>query len=357
MIILGIDTSCDDTGVGIVEDGSKILANIIASQHGFHVNYGGIVPSIAARRHSQVIHRILDLALKEADLAYEDIDAIAVSSDQGLGPALAIGVATAKTLSLILGVPLIAVHHVEGHIYSNLMGIEDGPEFPFLCLTVAGGHTMILAARELGTYELLGSCRDDSAGEAYDKVARRLGLGYPGGPIIDKLAQQGNPRAFSFPRPMITSRDMDFSFSGLKSAVNRLVDDLERDGASVPINDIAASFQQSVIDVLIAKTVRAIEGSGINRLAVAGGVAANSLLKSQLAAVCEARGVQLYFPPKNLCVDNGAMIAGLGYHLFQKGERADTSLDYRPNAPLGALEVKYKHHTKYRARPAVGASQ
>lgn len=350
MIILGIDTSCDDTGVGIVRDGKEILANVIASQHGFHAAHGGIVPSLAARRHSSAMHRVLDLALEEAQISYSDLDAIAVSSDQGLGPALAVGVATAKTLSMVCNKPLIAVHHVEGHIYSNLMSQGDGPSFPFLCLTVAGGHTMLLLARELGTYELLGHSRDDSAGEAYDKVARRLGLGYPGGPIIDALARSGNPEAFAFPRPMLANPDMDFSFSGLKSAVNRLVDRLESEGSPIPVNDIAASFQQSVVDVLVRKTLRALKSTGVRQLAVAGGVAANSLLKSRLESVCQEHAVSLYFPPKGLCVDNGAMIAGVAYHVMDRAPFATPELDYRPNAPLGTLEVKYRHLTKYAPR-------
>ena len=348
MIVIGIDTTCDDTGVGIVADGYDILSNVIASQHGFHKPYGGIVPSIAARRHSSVINRIIEMALAEADLSFDSIDLVAVSSDQGLSPALAVGVAVAKSLSMAIDKPIVGLHHVEGHIYSNIMVHRGKLAFPFLCLTVAGGHTMILAAHQLGTYELLGSCRDDSAGEAYDKIARRLGLGYPGGPIIDKLAEAGNPEAFHFPRPMINKDSLDFSFSGLKSAVNRTIEELESNYREVPIEDLAASFQKAVIDVLISKIARAAESTGISRIAVAGGVAANSLLKSELETLAKAKDLSVFIPPKALCIDNGAMIAGLGFHAFMEGRRSDLNLDCRPNAPLGSLGIKYKPSTKYK---------
>ena len=347
MIVIGIDTSCDDTGVGIVADGFEILSNVIASQHGFHEPYGGIVPSIAARRHSRVINRIIEMALTEADVSFNSIDLIAVSSDQGLSPAMVVGVATAKSLSIAIEKPLVGLHHVEGHIYSNMMVHREKLDYPFLCVTVAGGHTLILVAHQFGTYQLIGRCRDDSAGEAYDKIARRLGLGYPGGPVIDKIAKSGNPTAFRFPRPMIDQDNLDLSFSGLKTSVNRTIDELERSHQDVPIEDLAASFQKAVIDILISKVDRAVNATGIRQIAVAGGVAANSLLKSELNKLASAKGYNIFIPPKELCIDNGAMIAGVGFHAYVAGRRSDLSLDCRANAPLGSLGIKYKANTKY----------
>lgn len=347
MIVIGIDTSCDDTGVGIVVDGFDILSNVIASQHGFHEPYGGIVPAIAARRHSRVINRIIEMALREANISFDEIDLIAVSSDQGLSPSLAVGVAAAKSLGLALEKPLVGLHHVEGHIHSNIMAHRGQLEYPFLCLTVAGGHTLILAAHEFGKYELIGRCRDDSAGEAYDKIARRLGLGYPGGPIIEKLAAKGNPHAFQFPRPMIHQDNFDFSFSGLKSSVNRTLDKIENNNCKVATEDVAASFQQAVIDILVAKTKYACEKTGLRRIAVAGGVAANTFFKSEVIEMASMNGYEVFIPPKDLCIDNGAMIAGVGYLAYKEGRESDMSLDCRANAPLGSLGVRYKASTKY----------
>jgi N6-L-threonylcarbamoyladenine synthase len=352
MLILGVESSCDDTGVGIVADGTEVRANVLASQHAKHERYGGIVPSLAARQHSRAINVLLEQALEEAAVGFEQIDAVAVASDQGLAPSLAVGVAAAKTLALALDVPLLGVHHVEGHIYSNVMAHPGELDFPFVCLTVAGGHTMLLHARALGTYELLGGTRDDSAGEAYDKLARRLGLGYPGGPVIDRLAREGDPTAFRFPRPMLDDDTLDFSFSGLKSAVTRQIEELERDGradALLPVEDLAASLQAAVVDVLVAKTLTAVERTGVRTVSVAGGVAANSLLRARLEALAEQGEIRAFFPPLDLCVDNGAMIAGVAYHLLAEGRRSTLALDYRANAPLGALGVRYRHASKYEA--------
>jgi N6-L-threonylcarbamoyladenine synthase len=248
---------------------------------------------------------------------------------------------------MALEIPLIGVHHVEGHVYSNVMAAPDMLTYPFLCVTVAGGHTMILKVIDVFTYDLLGSCRDDSAGEAYDKIARRMGLGYPGGPIIDKLARNGSPTAFRFPRPMLQKGQFDFSFSGLKTAVNRVIDDLESRGKALPVNDIAASFQEAVIDVIINKAVSAAEHARLRRIALAGGVAANSRLREQLRHTADVRGLNVFVPPMSLCTDNGAMIAGFAYHAYRAGRRSDLGLDYRPNAPLGERGVKYRARTKY----------
>ena len=349
MIVVGIDSSCDDTGVAIVADGEEIRANILASQHLEHERYGGIVPSLASRQHSRVINRIISQAFERAGLGYADVDAVAVASDQGLAPSLAVGVAAAKSLAMTLGKPLIGVHHVEGHVYSNLMVHRPRLDFPFVCLTVAGGHTMLLLAKELGTYELLGSTRDDAAGEAYDKIGRRMGLGYPGGPMIDRLARSGDPNAFAFPRPMLGRANMDFSFSGLKSAVTRSIEDLEREGTPLPVEDLAASFQAALADVLVAKTRQAVELTGVLKVSVAGGVAANRSLRERLEQLEGEDVLEPFFPPLELCVDNGAMIAGVAYHRLMRGERSSLALDYRSNAPLGSLAVKYRHLTKYSA--------
>ncbi len=350
MKILGIDSSCDDTAAAVVVDGLSIRSNITASQHGSHAPYGGIVPSVASRKHSELINGIISQALREAGIGYEEVDAVAVTADQGLGPSLAVGVAAAKSLAMVLQVPLVGVHHVEGHIYSNVMAFPDQLTYPFLCVTVAGGHTMILKVIDVFTYDLVGSCRDDSAGEAYDKIARRMGLGYPGGPIIDKLARNGSPTAFSFPRPMLEKGNFDFSFSGLKTAVNRVIDDLESRGKVIPVVDIAASFQEAVIDVVVAKAVAAASDAGLRYIALAGGVAANARLRLKLTQAAQTCGLTVFIPPISLCTDNGAMIAGFAYHAYGAGRRSDLQLEFRANAPLGQRRVKYKAITKYEER-------
>jgi N6-L-threonylcarbamoyladenine synthase len=348
--ILGIDSSCDDTAAAVVVDGLTVLSNITASQHGSHVRYGGIVPSVASRKHSELINAIIERALGDADIAYGELDAVAVTADQGLAPALAVGVAAAKSIAMALEIPLVGVHHVEGHIYSNVMAFPDRLTYPFLCVTVAGGHTMILKVIDVFTYDLVGSCRDDSAGEAYDKIARRMGLGYPGGPIIDKLARIGSPTAFQFPRPMLEKGNFDFSFSGLKTAVNRVILDLETREITLPVEDIAASFQEAVIDVVVGKAVAAAEDSGLRNIALAGGVAANDRLRAKLSQAADTRGLSVFIPPLSLCTDNGAMIAGFAYQAYLAGRRSDLQLDYRPNAPLGQRQVKYRAKTKYEER-------
>ena len=346
MIVLGIDTSCDDTGVGIVEDGKTIISNVIASQHKFHDRYGGIVPSLASRRHAKNFNIVLEEALREANLGYKDIDAIAVSSKQGLALSITVGVAGAKTLALVAALPLIGIHHVEGHVYSCVMA-NEALNYPFVCLTVAGGHTFILLAHEFGRYELLGHTRDDAAGEAYDKVARRLGLEYPGGPVIDRLAQQGNPGAYRFPRPMLND-GLEFSFSGLKTAVNTQIDKMEREGIVFSVEDVAASFQEAVVDVLVAKTLQALKTKNVRHVAVAGGVAANKRLRERLGELQESHDdIEVFVPPLSLCVDNGAMIAGAAYHRLCRGEQSSLKLDSKANTPLGELQVKYRAPGRY----------
>ncbi len=349
MLILGIDTTCDDTGVGLVEDGVKIHANVIASQHAAHRRFGGIVPMIAARQHVKSINVILDAAMEEAAVTYDDLDAVAVSNDQGLLLSLVVGVSAAKSIALAKNIPLIGIHHLEGHIYSNLLEHGEALELPFLCLTVAGGHTLILEIQDHGRYALLGHTRDDAAGEAYDKVARRLELGYPGGPPIDRLAAEGDPKAFPFPRPMINKRHGEFSFSGLKSAVIRVIDRLRQAGTEVPVADICASFQQAVVDVLVTKTMRQAERHGLRRIGLAGGVAMNRQLRQTLEQEAQARGLRTFLPRPHLCIDNGAMVAGAGYYVWRQRGESPLEIDARANAPLGELNLKYKHRTKYRS--------
>ena len=347
MLILGIDTTCDDTGVGIVEDGVLIRSNIIASQHAAHERWGGIVPMIAARQHVKNVTPIVAAALDEAGVGFGDLDAVAVSNDQGLLLSLVVGVAAAKSIALAQGIPLIGIHHLEGHIYSNLIEHPDTLDFPFLCLTVAGGHTLILEVEDHGRYHLLGHTRDDAAGEAYDKVARRLDLGYPGGPVIDRLALDGDPKAFRFPRPMIDKPHGEMSFSGLKSSVIRTLDKLEAAGQPIPVADVCASFQQAVVDVLVAKTLVLAERHNLERLTLAGGVAMNRQLRATLQAKAEERGWQTFLPRPHLCIDNGAMVAGAAYFVARERGVSDLAIDARANAPLGVTGLRYKHDSKY----------
>jgi N6-L-threonylcarbamoyladenine synthase len=348
VLIMGIDTTCDDTGVGLVEDGRRILANVIASQHASHERYGGIVPIVAARQHVVNVNVMIEAALAEAEADFADLDAVAVSNHQGLLLSLVVGVAAAKSIAVARGIPLVGIHHLEGHIYSNLIDHPDELALPFLCLTVAGGHSLILKIEEHGKYVLLGHTRDDAAGEAYDKVARRLGLGYPGGPEIDRLAAAGDPQAFRFPRPMIDDDHYELSFSGLKSSVIRTIERMEKAGEPVPVADVCASFQQAVVDVLVSKTLKVAAAEGLERIGLAGGVAMNSLLRKTLEEAARERGLRLFCPRPGLCVDNGAMVAGAAYYLFRERGESGLEIDASANAPLGRLNVRYRHETKYR---------
>ncbi len=348
VLILGIDTTCDDTSAALVEDGHVIRSNIIASQHMAHERFGGIVPMLAAREHTRNIGIVLAAALEEAGASYTDIDAVAVSNHQGLMLSLVVGLAAAKSVALACGIPLVGVHHLEGHIYSNIMGREDLLPFPFLCLTVAGGHTLLLKINGHSQYALLGHTRDDAAGEAYDKIARRLGLPYPGGPAIERLAQHGDPRAFAFPRPMIDSPSLEFSFSGLKTAVTRAIESFDTTSSPVPVEDLCASFQQAVVDVLVAKTLRAAQRDGLSRIALAGGVAKNAALRSALTSAARKKGFDTYIPEPELCIDNGAMIAGAGYYLMRERGPSGLTIDALANAPLGNQGITYRPDTKYR---------
>ena len=344
MRILGIDTSCDDTGVAVVEDGHEVLSNVIASQYEAHDRFGGVVPVIAAREHTAKINFILELALEKARISFSDLDAVAVSHHQGLMLSLVVGVSAAKSIALACSIPLIGIHHLEGHIYSNLMGRSNELRFPFLCLTVAGGHTLLLKVISHGTYELLGHTRDDAAGEVLDKVARHLKLGYPGGAAIEKLAEKGNPNAYDFPRPLINSPDGEFSFSGLKTAVIAAID---RD-PDLNQADLCASFQQAIIALLVSKAMRIAQEHQLRQITLAGGVALNTPLRKALQYAAKKYGCEIFTPRNDLCMDNGAMVAGAAYFLYQERGADPLSIGTRANAPLGTTGVRYRHESKYK---------
>ena len=337
MKILGIDTSCDETAAAIVVDGRDVKSNIVASQIKAHQEYGGVVPELASRKHIEAINYIVNKALIEADTSFDDIDAVAVTNRPGLIGALLVGVAAAKSLAYCHNLPLLGINHIEGHIYANYM-VHDSLTFPHVCLTVSGGHTLLVEVHEGWNYKILGATQDDAAGEVYDKVAKYLGLGFPGGKIIDELAQTGNPTAIDFPRPMLRSGDYQFSFSGVKTSVRYFVEKAERAGTiengEVTVEDIAASFQAAVVDVLVSKTVHAAKTIGVQTITLTGGVAANSKLRSSLREAAKEIGAEVYYPPFSLCTDNGAMIAGIAYEKYQQGLRDELSLNASANGSI-----------------------
>lgn len=326
MKILALETSCDETAVAIVEDGRRVLVNLIASQFDVHESFGGVVPELASRRHIEAITPMIQQALEETKLSWDDIDAIATTFGPGLQGALLVGLMAAKSLAWSLEKPLIGVHHLAAHIWANVLSFRDQIPFPFLCLLVSGGHTNIVRVDGPRRFALYGETLDDAAGEAYDKVGRLLKLGYPGGPVIDRLAKEGNPKSYSLPRARLEN-PYDFSFSGLKTAVLRLTEKFEREGKEVPVPDVAASFQEAVVGALIDKTIKAAEDHGLTTLALAGGVAANRGLRERLKLEADKRGWQAFVPPFDLCTDNAAMIGGLAYDLYQEG--VQSSLDLR----------------------------
>jgi N6-L-threonylcarbamoyladenine synthase len=331
--VLGIETSCDETGVAVVEDGSKVLSNVLSSQHEIHGRFGGVVPELASRAHVERLNPLLDVALAEAGMRWSEVDAVAVTRGPGLVGALLVGLATAKAIALALDAPLIAVNHLEGHVYANFL--EHGPpEPPYVALIVSGGHTLLVYMPEEQRYEVLGQTVDDAAGEAFDKVARFLGLGFPGGPELDRLARDGDPEAVRFPRAMAGSGDYDFSLSGLKTAVVRHVRREEREGKKTSVPDIAASFQEAVVDVQVQKTMAAAEEKGVTSVLLGGGVVANSRLRERMAEDAEKRGLRLLFPSAELCTDNGAMIASVGYFRLMRGERSSFDVGADPGLPL-----------------------
>jgi len=333
-LVLGIETSCDETAAAVVRDGKEILSNVIASQVDLHRIYGGVVPEIASRKHIELIMPVIDLALKEAGASPGDLDAIAVTYGPGLVGALLVGLSAAKAMALALGCPLVGVNHIEGHIYANFL---EYPEVdpPLVCLTVSGGHTDLLYIDEYGRYDILGRTRDDAAGEAFDKIARVLGMDYPGGPEIARAAEAGDPTAIDFPRGLLQADTFDFSFSGLKTAAINYIHNLRQRGEEVPVADIAASLQEAIVDVLIAKTLAAAQAYGVKTIFLSGGVAANERLRSRLRELAAADGIRVYYPSKVLCTDNAAMIACAGYYRYLRGERASWELNAVPNLRLG----------------------
>lgn len=336
-IILGIDTSCDDTAAAVVENGTKILSNIVSNQTEIHKKYGGIVPELASRRHIEMIWPVVDEALKTAGIKLEGLSGVAVCHGPGLIGSLLVGCSFAKALCYSKGIPLVAVNHLEGHIFSSFLE-EPKPAFPFLALIASGGHTCLYRVDDFRKYRELGRTRDDASGEAYDKVAKLLGLGYPGGPIIEKLAQDGNPEAIDFPRAYLPET-FDFSFSGIKTAVLNYVKTIPlhsepRTLNSELINDIAASFQASVIDVLVKKTEWAIRKERIKRVILTGGVAANNELRKRMKEMCDERGSEIFIPSAYLCTDNAAMIASAGYHHFKASNFAGLDLNPQAYMPL-----------------------
>ena len=332
--ILAIESSCDETAAAVVVNGRTVLSNAIYSQIDLHTLYGGVVPEIASRKHIEKINQVIEQALNDAGKKLEDMDAIAVTYGPGLVGALLVGVAQAKALSFASGIPLVGVHHIEGHISANYI---EHPELepPFLSLVVSGGHTHLVNVKDYGEYEVLGRTRDDAAGEAFDKVARAIGLGYPGGPKIDKVAKEGNPEAIKFPRAKVAGSDLDFSFSGLKSAVLNYLNVSEMKGETISVPDVAASFQKAVVDVLTEHAVSATLERGADKIALAGGVASNSALRASLQNACDRNGIKLYAPSPIYCTDNAAMIGVAGYYEFIKGVRSDLTLNAIPGLKLG----------------------
>ena len=333
-LILAIESSCDETAASVVKNGRCVLSNIISSQIAIHTLYGGVVPEIASRKHIEKINQVVEVALKEADVTLDDIDAIGVTYGPGLVGALLVGVAEAKAIAYAKKKPLVGVHHIEGHVSANYIEHPD-LEPPFLCEIISGGHTHLVIVKDYGSFEILGRTRDDAAGEAFDKVARAIGLGYPGGPKIDKLAKEGNPHAIGFPRAHMEDAPYDFSFSGVKSAVLNHLNKCRMTGEPIVEADIAASFQQAVVDVLVDNAIRAAKDYHMDRLAIAGGVASNGALRAAMEAACEKEGIRFYRPSPIFCTDNAAMIGVAAYYEYQKGTRHGWDLNAVPNLKLG----------------------
>ena len=342
-LILGIESSCDETAASVVKNGRTVLSNVISSQIEIHKLYGGVVPEIASRNHIERINQVIQEALDEANVTLDDIDAIGVTYGPGLVGALLVGVAEAKAIAYARNLPLVGVHHIEGHVSANYIEHPD-LEPPFLCAIVSGGHTHLVIVKDYGQFEILGRTRDDAAGEAFDKVARAIGLGYPGGPKIDKLAKEGNPDAIEFPRAKIGENPYDFSFSGLKSAVLNYINHAKMTGEEICVPDLAASFQNAVVESLVSRAIMAAKEYGYDKLAIAGGVASNSALRegmknacsrAGMKAACEKEGIRFYHPSPIYCTDNAAMIGAAAYYEYQKGARSGWDLNAVPNLKLG----------------------
>lgn len=334
LLILGIESSCDETAAAVVKNGREVLSNVISSQIDLHTLYGGVVPEIASRKHIEKINQVIEQALLDAKVSLNDIDAIAVTYGPGLVGALLVGVAEAKAISFATGIDLVGVHHIEGHISANYIEHKE-LEPPFMSLVVSGGHTHLVNVVDYGTYEILGRTRDDAAGEAFDKVARAIGLGYPGGPKIDKVSREGNPDAIKFPRAKVNASIYDFSFSGLKSAVLNYLNSCEMKGEEIVVADVAASFQKAVVDVLVDNSIMACRQNHCRKFAIAGGVASNSALRAAMKEACEREGIEFYYPSPIFCTDNAAMIAVAGYYEYIRGTRSGLDLNAVPNLQLG----------------------
>lgn len=334
IFVLGIESSCDETAASVVKNGRQVLSNVISSQIDIHTLYGGVVPEIASRKHMERINQVIEEALSKAGMFLEDIDVVSVTYGPGLVGALLVGVGEAKAIAYAARKPLVGVHHIEGHIAANYIEHPD-LEPPFLCLVVSGGHTHLVQVRDYNTFDVIGCTHDDAAGEAFDKVARAIGLGYPGGPKIDKVARMGNPDAIEFPRAKIAGAEYDFSFSGVKSAVLNYLNQCEMKGQEIVQADVAASFQKAVVDVLAERALAAAQKLGENRIAVAGGVAANSSLRERMQQECKKAGITLYYPSPVFCTDNAAMIAVQGYYGYMAGKRSGWDLNAVPNLKIG----------------------
>ncbi|MBP5745607.1 MAG: tRNA (adenosine(37)-N6)-threonylcarbamoyltransferase complex transferase subunit TsaD [Lachnospiraceae bacterium] len=334
VLILAIESSCDETAASVVKNGREVLSNVIFSQIDLHTVYGGVVPEIASRKHIEKIDHVVNQALEQAGVTWSDIEAIAVTYGTGLVGALLVGVSYAKSLAWALKKPLVGVHHIEGHICANYIENKE-LEPPFMCLVVSGGHSHLVKVADYGVYEILGRTRDDAAGEAFDKVARAIGLGYPGGPKIDKVSYEGDPLAIDFPRAKVADNEYDFSFSGLKSAVLNYLNSMEMKGEKISQADVAASFQQAVVDVLVSHSMTALSEYGFDKFAIAGGVASNSHLRDAFVKACEEKGIKFYKPSPIFCTDNAAMIGVAGYYEYMKGMRSGWDLNAVPNLKLG----------------------
>lgn len=332
--LLAIESSCDETAASVVVNGREVLSNIIASQIDLHKLYGGVVPEIASRKHIENVNQVIEQALKEANLDIQDMDGICVTYGPGLVGALLVGVGTAKAISYAARKPLVGVHHIEGHISANYICHKE-LEPPFLCLVVSGGHSHLVMVKDYGEYEIIGRTRDDAAGEAFDKVARSIGLGYPGGPKIDAIAPTGNKDAIPFPRASVEGSPYDFSFSGVKSAVLNYINGCKMKGIEYSQADIAASFQEAVTDVLVDHTMLAAKNLGIDKVAMAGGVACNKGLRAKMDEACQNNGYRLYYPEPIFCTDNAAMIGAAGYYEYIKGKRDGWDLNAVPGLKLG----------------------
>lgn len=334
VLILAIESSCDETAAAVVKNGREVLSNVIFSQIDLHTVYGGVVPEIASRKHIDKINQVIEEALQKAEVTLEQLSAIAVTYGPGLVGALLVGVSAAKAIAFATGLPLIGVHHIEGHISANYIA-NPTLKPPFVCLVVSGGHTHLVSVKDYGEYEILGRTRDDAAGEAFDKVARAIGLGYPGGPKIDKISKEGNAQAIHFPRAKVGDGEYDFSFSGLKSAVLNYLNGCQMKGEEINTADVAASFQQAVIDVLVGHSMEAIEKYNLDKFAIAGGVASNASLRQAFEEACAKKHVEFFLPPPVLCTDNAAMIGAAAYYEYIKGVRHGYDLNAVPNLKLG----------------------